>query len=94
MLEGESWVFFFSLKLIVANDFAVFLYLSSEMDGGEYFPEVPSPNIIDFVHFRFFFLSSWLKWNWEMKMDFMTFASLADNLIRTLVFHRVLIGSQ
>ena len=55
MLEGESWVFFFSLKLIVANDFAVFLYLSSEMDGGEYFPEVPSPNIIDFCPLLFFF---------------------------------------
>lgn len=55
MLEGESWVFFFPPKLMVTNDFAVFLYLSSEMDGGEYFPEVPSSNIIDFCPLLFFF---------------------------------------
>ena len=38
MLEGESWVFPLPPKLIVTNDFAVFLHSSSEMDGGEYFP--------------------------------------------------------
>lgn len=29
-----------------------------------------------------------------MKMDLMTFASLADNSMRTIVFQRLLIGSQ